>query len=424
MALTKAHFRMIEGASVNVKDFGAVGDGVTDDYASFNAAITSGAGNVYVPNGTYAIGTNIVLPAGVSLVGSDGKMPTLLFSNGVTIGLMRRAQQDHSSIRNLILDLSNITNDCVGILFNGVWLNKISQVKLIGPGPTNPSSGQVSYGIAFRSLYSAAYTNHTATTALDALQNSTYSNTYGVYFNSVDLCNIEDFGYALLTAGAEDGGAHRLNQNYFYNNSIITNYYNIWMQGCGGGNTFVCTSAEAAAGDSVTIIDQSSGTNPVFISGEISATGDNVKGPFFGINMVGLTTPVANADGDSGTHLRVPESGAVTFYGNKPNYLSVIGPDFEETGVAIASSTTYDVTSLRSEAGTNAIYKATAIATGTGNSDIAYFHCIGSSSTISVTSDVKFGSDISWATDGSKLQITNSNASLSRNVNYSIVRIL
>jgi polygalacturonase len=33
MALTKATHRMIEGASVNVKDFGAVGDGVTAFYA-------------------------------------------------------------------------------------------------------------------------------------------------------------------------------------------------------------------------------------------------------------------------------------------------------------------------------------------------------------------------------------------------------
>ena len=35
MALTKAHNRMIEGAAVNVKDFGAVGDGATDDTAAF-----------------------------------------------------------------------------------------------------------------------------------------------------------------------------------------------------------------------------------------------------------------------------------------------------------------------------------------------------------------------------------------------------
>ena len=56
MALTKAHNRMIEGASVNVKDFGAVGDGVTDDTAAIQAAINA-HNNIYFPNGTYFVGT-------------------------------------------------------------------------------------------------------------------------------------------------------------------------------------------------------------------------------------------------------------------------------------------------------------------------------------------------------------------------------
>lgn len=48
MALTKASFSMIDGSMVNVFDYGAVGDGVTDDTAAFNAAIATGKA-VYVP---------------------------------------------------------------------------------------------------------------------------------------------------------------------------------------------------------------------------------------------------------------------------------------------------------------------------------------------------------------------------------------
>ena len=56
MALTKAHNRMIEGSVVNVKDFGAVGDGVTNDTVAFTSANTaSGVASVFVPAGTYVI---------------------------------------------------------------------------------------------------------------------------------------------------------------------------------------------------------------------------------------------------------------------------------------------------------------------------------------------------------------------------------
>lgn len=65
---------------VNVKDWGAKGDGVTDDTAAINAACSSLTGTsfitnfrrLYFPHGTYIYkGTGIVLPNGTSLVGED-----------------------------------------------------------------------------------------------------------------------------------------------------------------------------------------------------------------------------------------------------------------------------------------------------------------------------------------------------------------
>jgi len=59
MALTKATNRMISGAVFNVLDYGAVGNGSTDDTASvqsaINAASSAGGGTVYFPSGTYKV---------------------------------------------------------------------------------------------------------------------------------------------------------------------------------------------------------------------------------------------------------------------------------------------------------------------------------------------------------------------------------
>lgn len=67
----------------NVRDFGATGNGVTDDTAAIQSAIdqtsSSGGGITYLPSGTYAI-TGVSLRPGVDLVGATRNSSVLLFT--------------------------------------------------------------------------------------------------------------------------------------------------------------------------------------------------------------------------------------------------------------------------------------------------------------------------------------------------------
>jgi hypothetical protein len=55
MALTKATFSMIDGAAVNVLDFGADPTGGTSSTAAIQAAIDTGVGTIFYPDGTYLV---------------------------------------------------------------------------------------------------------------------------------------------------------------------------------------------------------------------------------------------------------------------------------------------------------------------------------------------------------------------------------
>lgn len=76
MSLTKVSYSMIQGASFNVLDYGAVGDGIVDDTASIRACIAdaiaatqAGTGGIYGPVGSAAI--------------SSGSGPIVYFPKGV-----------------------------------------------------------------------------------------------------------------------------------------------------------------------------------------------------------------------------------------------------------------------------------------------------------------------------------------------------
>jgi pectate lyase-like protein len=78
---TGTHLAALAGDAVNVRDFGAVGDGVTDDQAAINAALHSGATRIYLPAGTYLAVQVGPFPDGSELYG-DGDTTAVLQSPG------------------------------------------------------------------------------------------------------------------------------------------------------------------------------------------------------------------------------------------------------------------------------------------------------------------------------------------------------
>ena len=105
-----------KGDQVNVKTYGAVGNGVTNDTAAFTAALKSladaGGGVCLVPKGTYLISASGITQArvaavssGVRLVG-EGK-DSVLRVNGMPTYHLLQCEGDNWSVENLTFDMSS-----------------------------------------------------------------------------------------------------------------------------------------------------------------------------------------------------------------------------------------------------------------------------------------------------------------------------
>lgn len=67
MALTKASYSVIEGAPLNVLDYGALGDGITDDIVAIQLAVNAAMSankRLYFPQGTYLVSGTITVTNG------------------------------------------------------------------------------------------------------------------------------------------------------------------------------------------------------------------------------------------------------------------------------------------------------------------------------------------------------------------------
>jgi len=141
MSLTKVSYSMINGACINVRDYGAVGDGITDDTVAFTAAIAAltaptpdssfggpiaspAGGTILIPNGTYKITSTLTVHSNITLkgyiVGNRGIGENLyygaVFYNAVSSGpcvLLYRGGASIEGVMFVGLNATSPMGECV-----------------------------------------------------------------------------------------------------------------------------------------------------------------------------------------------------------------------------------------------------------------------------------------------------------------------
>jgi hypothetical protein len=145
---------------LSVKDFGAKGDGVTNDTAAFTASMTFAAANgnlyVYVPAGTYVVSSTVSVPAECGFFGTGGS--TIRFTGaGVCFSCGTPAANSYKmAIRDLRIVMTAITSTAIQ-LDNSIE-SEIKDVYIEGPYSdfaTRTNVGVLVTGDLFGSWYNS-----------------------------------------------------------------------------------------------------------------------------------------------------------------------------------------------------------------------------------------------------------------------------
>jgi parallel beta-helix repeat protein len=192
MALTKVSFSMITGASFNVLDFGAVGNGTTDDTAAIQAAVNAanaaGGGTVYFPDPpvAYRITSPISIFSFLTLRGqSKGTRIFRDFVNGFAILAIQKSQVIIDSLY-IYSTTPSTTNPSGGIAFQEGAYNVVTNVDVVG---------MRQYGIW---MYDSSY---------NTIDNCRFQGWIGAYQqDSCDIAVLNESNWNTISNNKCDGG--------------------------------------------------------------------------------------------------------------------------------------------------------------------------------------------------------------------------
>lgn len=150
MGLTKATYAMIQNGVFNVKDYGATGDGTTDDTASILAAVAAAeantGGTVYFPCGSYAVSATITtssLAIPITFKG-DGRLgistgTSIKWIGGNNTSVLK--PPSFATIQDMFIYNSNSSTGLIGIDMIGTLANSRGRIRCVNVDVKSCSSG-------------------------------------------------------------------------------------------------------------------------------------------------------------------------------------------------------------------------------------------------------------------------------------------
>jgi len=206
--------RISDDGVVDVRDYGAVGDGVTDDTAAIRAAISSGVEVIALPKGTYLV-TSLVLDARVSLVG-DGHRSTIInvssfgTYNGDKYGVLCKGEDSDglatlTQMSGLKINITSTEASQVGVLVSRkvIWRDVYVD-------------GATSHGIYMKG-YSA-----TESVFFSLFENVWSKNNGGDGIRITENCNANQF----IQCQFDNNGAHGFHQMIISSGLVTAAVYN------------------------------------------------------------------------------------------------------------------------------------------------------------------------------------------------------
>ena len=128
----------------NAADFGAVGDGVSDDtveiQAALNAANDAGGGVVWIPPGTYKISNSLIVYSKTNVLGAGRGATTLRGTAGAYAGVTVNGGLIYCTIAMVSADNASVRSITVDHVTNGATVNGIG---ILHDGAGTPSTGCV-----------------------------------------------------------------------------------------------------------------------------------------------------------------------------------------------------------------------------------------------------------------------------------------